>query len=104
MARATRDLSAFQALCLIGAAAAFTGVIVVVFLINTGQAVVEETHARKRVALQTEPAPPADLIKVPEVALLKFTDERNPQTSKQQIVDEINKIRQMNGQHPDGYL
>jgi hypothetical protein len=103
MARAARDLSRIQVFLLAGACGAFLGVILIATLITMGLTSVDNSRQRREEARRTEPRPPTDLTRVPEL-VVESIEPNNPARARAQLAQLAQRIRSQNRQEEDGFL
>jgi hypothetical protein len=102
MARPSRDLTGLQGLWIAGACGAYLTATVAIALLTTGYSVVDEARAKKEQARKAEPRPPADLLRVAEVALKPIPP--NPDVARTQINQLVADIRTKDEQDADGFV
>jgi len=101
MARAFRDLPRHQALFLAGGCTAYVLAIAAAALISAGMAAKEDARERREAARKTEPRPPDELFRTPEVLLEPVAPNNG---ARQQLVQLAQKIREKDNQDTDGFV
>ena len=103
MARVFRDLPRHQTWLLLGGCAAFLAIIGVIAVFAVGFTWLEDNRVREFQAKKTEPKPPSDLAKVPEVSLYKM-QAVNGQDGRMHIAQLAANIRAEDAQQKDGFV
>jgi len=102
MAKAIRDLPRYQGWWLAGGCVAFLTAVTAAALITAAMTAVQESRERQVAQQRTEPRPPSELLRVPEVRLLPA--QGNHAAARQELVQVFQKVRTQEQADADGFV